>query len=665
MWNLIKAAYGEYGCTAPRAVPGLPGRLDPILCARRAKVSEMKTAAIRMDAKFAVGLLDVLLDDKVLASKMNLPPGDRSSRFTNVKYLGHFKDLAHENCLLLEECKQELIKFFSTYFSVPKDDVFDRSIFNGRLLSTFTDVPPPVNLADVPRVISEMRVLADQLGVGFNVIVGDLRHWFHQLELSLESSRYFGLAINDETGAQRFFRYRGLPMGWSWSPCIAQAAAWIFLAFSEEDEIQYLDLKGLEASPMFVYIHDKAGNRIGFATIYYDNYLICCGDDSITQILNDRLKRNAAIFNIEIKVHKMWSKQSLIIKDQTDKSTATPMDFLGVEFGFTRQRGRKANGMALIWRQKKPQDPTAHGLADGPRTPREISSTVGRVIYSELLKLRGLGAISEVIDILRRVSSSAYRSSWSTRDILLSSEEKASLARGWHNVLKPQWWHGNPRAKPHEIGYVATDACDEGYGWVIFNRDGEILEISPQIKFEEHSKTSSFGSPLDAALRNHHIYLKELHGSVEGAARVKMLFPAVKLVKNVGDNTAVAGTIRRMYSVNFNAMKMLQRLEVEMEMITVPSKHNAADAPSRGWTFDEHIWELTWKAVLDDELGRKAKVPCPYGRSSGKLRHEEPADELGGPPIDFELMMIGAVEIVGIFEEHEAETTTFPAAPIK
>ena len=136
---------------------------------------------------------------------------------------------------------------------------------------------------------------------------------------------------------------------------------------------------------------------------------------------------------------------------------------------------------------------------------------------------------------------------------------------------------------------------------------------------------------------------------------MKELFPGVLLVVNVGDNTAVAGTIRRRISENSVAMEMLHRItHIESHMITVVSKHNGADADSRGLAWDEQSWQLTLAAVQKDEIGQRCRVEQPFVPRSGTdvsrggMRHAEPPREelveglrcvgpLGENPLDIEI----------------------------
>ena len=165
MWTLLKAGYGDYNSVSARTDMG---KLDPILCARNvstAKIKLMIKLAQQIGAFFASDLLKLLYDEVEVSKIISITENPRRIRYSNVKYQEHFKDLIEWR--LLEQCNPEFIRFFATYFSVPKDEILDRSIFNGRILSTMTQTPPTVNLADVPRVIRELNLLSENHPEGF------------------------------------------------------------------------------------------------------------------------------------------------------------------------------------------------------------------------------------------------------------------------------------------------------------------------------------------------------------------------------------------------------------------------------------------------------------------------------------------------------------------
>ena len=214
--------------------------LDPINCAGQARIKLARADGMKSGFTVIVALLAILTSQEALANcftaQDELRKG-REIRFTNSKYRPHLEDLAKWR--VLQEVTPEQVAFFATYFAVPKTPSSMRSIFNGRQLSGASAVPPPVNLADVATALKMMAELASRGRI--YVCAGDFRHFFHQLPIEHgENARsMFGLAVNAGTKdrpEKKFFRYNVLPMGWSFSPCIAQAMGWMVIAGRRDSE---------------------------------------------------------------------------------------------------------------------------------------------------------------------------------------------------------------------------------------------------------------------------------------------------------------------------------------------------------------------------------------------------------------------------------------------
>ena len=136
----------------------------------------------------------------------------------------HFEQLG---CWQVVECSsfQELV-FISTYFAVAKNTEVARAIFNGRRLSASFRPPPVVNLLDIPEMIRTLATLCHEGRL--SCLLLDFRHFFHQIPLGKEVRRFFGLRIDND-----FFQWKCLPMGWSFSPRIAQSISWMITLLRE------------------------------------------------------------------------------------------------------------------------------------------------------------------------------------------------------------------------------------------------------------------------------------------------------------------------------------------------------------------------------------------------------------------------------------------------
>lgn len=139
---------------------------------------------------------------------------------THAKYRSHFTALEVSKILRRARGRP---RFVSSYFAVLKARRLARAIFNGRRLSSLTRAPPPVNLPSLKDYVPMVtQFLNDHPRV--YVCGGDLRHWFHQLMLGSDWAPYFGLSMDGD-----FFTWQTVPMGWSFSPFIAQSATLMLL----------------------------------------------------------------------------------------------------------------------------------------------------------------------------------------------------------------------------------------------------------------------------------------------------------------------------------------------------------------------------------------------------------------------------------------------------
>jgi hypothetical protein len=75
------------------------------------------------------------------------------------------------------------------------------------------------------------------------MIIGDLRHWFHQLSIAFK--KYVGVATREGV-----YLWRTLPMGLSWSPYVAQAIGLLMLTYHESGEESLFILDDLSKSSL-------------------------------------------------------------------------------------------------------------------------------------------------------------------------------------------------------------------------------------------------------------------------------------------------------------------------------------------------------------------------------------------------------------------------------
>ncbi len=633
LWQLLKGGYGGgYGENIPERGRDDVGKLDPVLCAGRAKIGEMRESARRMGMTFAVNLLGIILDYSLFIGRMKISTDSkqepRKLKFTNNKYRDQLEELCGFG--ITSKVSAGLLKHCSTYFAVPKTEELDRAIFNGKTLSSRFTTPDPVNIPDIPRVIEEINKIvgADEKGAHF--LCGDLRHWFHQIPLLDQIRSWFGLAtsaiafgpflqeqMNQEHRIIETFVHNTLPMGWSYSPLIAQSAAWTLLAHHTDQEPAYISLKDMTTPPMFVELHSAEGVKVGLATVYYDNYIVVSKCWDTIEAMSRRITRNADVFNITIKEHSLFHKKKLVRNNAQKKP---PCTFLGIDFQLVAKAGSDCRQIHhLQWRVTEKDLPVICPIEkEKTFSPRQVARVIGRILYHRLVTLAPLGSVESTrrtLSLLRRVSSIGWKSSWERGKVLVSGTEADALSQEWAYVKDSPWC--SSATGPVKVARVATDACDTGYAYVIFDDQGAVIN-QPKQKF----------FPPDVA--GDHIFVKELLAAIEGICACQTLFPDVTHVHIITDNTAVAGVLKRMYSTNFKALGMLGRITARLRVATVASEDNAADAPSRGLAMIQTLTDRTFSAFSADDAGRRigtARRHPNVVQNRAGIRHPEGYDD--------------------------------------
>ena len=113
-------------------------------------------------------------------------------RPTMTRYADHFTNLHAATILIAASPGGCQARFWSTYFAVPKGLDAMRAIFNGSKLSIISGIPRAVNLPGMRAMVEKMLHQSEK-GRKMHLIVGDFRHWFHQLRMSRHLHPFFAL----------------------------------------------------------------------------------------------------------------------------------------------------------------------------------------------------------------------------------------------------------------------------------------------------------------------------------------------------------------------------------------------------------------------------------------------------------------------------------------
>jgi len=110
-------------------------------------------------------------------------------------------------------------------------------------------------------------------------------------------------------------------------------------------------------------------------------------------------------------------------------------------------------------------------------------------------------------------------------------------------------------------------------------------------------------------LVSQHIYLKEMWAVYKCIQQIGEAHSRTHIVIAV-DNTAVTWALRNRFSHNKRANEMIQRIEhilgttnCSLQIVSVPSALNAADAPGRGMAYDNKIDEQCRMTIAQALLG--------------------------------------------------------------
>lgn len=579
--------------------------LDPVHESTVGRVRIQKVLNQAQVCGFAVIVTLVMLihADPSGAWVASLGTAKSPDRPVDSRFREHFLELIASR--LVRRSSRKHVKFTSGYFEVKKGEDRARAIFNGKALSGWCRPPPNVNLPS-------HRQFVNQVLGGRNLIAQlDFRHWFHQIPVCEQLRHAFGLKMRETDGAEpSYYEWCSLPMGWSWSPCVAQAISWMMMLNSPKGETDPLFDVGLVKAPeagLPTWVYTRDGRAA--VSVYYDNVVVFSSSHATLQEILKRIDYNIEHFNAEVKIKPEDERAPgrRHIKKVQD-ARVEPVEVLGCiirrdECGKVRVRPRGLES----WMQDKVK----------PRmTCREVSRFVGRMIFAASLHREsiyqseiGRVACSAAVEL----ASYAQRGGWS-----MVIDVPAEVRRTWPQLealldeeQPPEEGSRAPNALCSTL--LATDASSSGFGTCVFNNGVRIAELDQSGRWDD-------------SVAKEHIYFQELRALLIGLESVQ------ERVDVVVDNAALAWTIRNGVSRNKKAMEILlanrSQLVKVNHVFLVVSADNPADPGSRGDPYSVDREEKMWLAVRSEQAGvRRASERKAY-KDGQKIRHDAPPEEL-------------------------------------
>ena len=200
------------------------------------------------------------------------PEGDAAPRFDSRPLTGNatgtVEDLK-EATILREATTEHRLRTFASVFQVPKNEEVDRAIINCKLINFGFAKPPSLSLAEIGTLLGLVKYFEDA-----TISTADIRHFFWQLRVPKKDMHRFSVRTED-----MMYHCAALPMGWSWSPWVAQAIAGLVVAAAAakmEGDVEAVPASGSseDSPPPYWYIRDKSGAVRGIVVIWYDNFLV-------------------------------------------------------------------------------------------------------------------------------------------------------------------------------------------------------------------------------------------------------------------------------------------------------------------------------------------------------------------------------------------------------
>ena len=662
LWQLLRG-YDTYGKPEVRR-QGI-GALDEVKCGGNLKIKVIHSLGSNLQWSFVLRYLPVLTSEaevrKILLEEEMKPV---TIVQTSPRYLPHLRKLSQWK-IISHAAKQELL-FCSTYFAIAKDAALDRAIFNGKRVSSLFLCPPPVNIAEITTINKMFSELVQPPGIAGQApasrkvygFTADFRHFFHQIPVNGFLRRIFGLSCGEEQ-----FCWNTLPMGWSWSPFLAQSVGWLLLCGRHSNEAPLFneDFTGDNGLPTFLHLKDCPG----FAVLYYDNILVVGSDARIIQAIKTRLVRNMAVcgsltserlrsrltrFYERYDPPKLAQLQAIVdgylgneeklfaqltkkygpeptvtaatpladtIKELTSFGPNDHVRYLGCEYRFVRKRDRNGNLMwSLEWRVLDKSVPHGENWLTAA-TARGVARRIGKSLYRWLLEGRYLidnPRAVQTLGLLKRVSRDGPRN-WDA-DFHCSNEE-LQLLEDCRLELVQNSWISRSRETPRV--FVISDASTSvGYGYCIVNAvTRELIAV--------------VSSVWHTGMENMHIFYLEAFSALIGLQHARRIFAEDRCFGLITDNTAVAGALRRGYSSSDIMIRWMATYgfsSYETEVHTVVSADNHSDALSR---LQPTVLNLPGilEQIAQLRQGRRGscqiQIPIAF---TGEVRHPEPLDDV-------------------------------------
>ncbi len=520
--------------------------------------------------------------------------------------------------------------FVSVYFQVPKTDLVERPILSLKDVCAMADPAPQMSMLTIEEIV-ELFFLFDNACTA----TGDFRHSFFQYGIPRRVRRFFAMACNDAI----MYLYKVLPMGFSWTPAAAQAAAmlmWLkaFEIFCSTEKsatytIEVFHKGKEEAVPGAWRIYrSKKGKMVLVAVIviWIDNsFIIADAPDMRDRLVTAGRKAATEMGFIWKRTGPKEKEVELEVIQQ-----GKPVEFLGVNW-------RRSSATTVeIFHAEKNVDRWKKVLEQEEfKTAGDVAAFVGILLWDTQVKHELLMPAARVIAISAVVAKQVERvfqlkgnklslsKIWRTlpiNDCRLREDDTAYLKRRLVEVVKNSLFN-RPR-KEHFTAYlgIAADACGGSYGGRIMPDELSEHDIVISANWTADEPALRAEERADAERSRHvQINIKETL-AICRLAKIALirLEPRKKELRCLSDNTAAEAWVTRGISGNkaldeeiLEVHQLAAERECSIVVLGIEGDLQVADEASR-WVdkLDEKKRAICWNRLKNKE-GRDGRKRPP------------------------------------------------------
>lgn len=223
-------------------------------------------------------------------------------RMTNKKWSRQLMMAMHAGMLgKWGKARKPKVHAWVTYFGVRKGrSGLDRAITSCKRLNSLLEKPPQFNLLNHPRISQILKDFPRPY-----MATADYKNYFYQLPLPEMVRSYFCIQQGPN-----LYHLKVLPMGYSWSPYLAQGVSSTVLyaarrLFSERRGPGFQNAQPAIPDDSFetvIRVKDSEGNCIAAMGVVYDNILIVAGSETTLRELIECVEVSNTKYNLKLKI---------------------------------------------------------------------------------------------------------------------------------------------------------------------------------------------------------------------------------------------------------------------------------------------------------------------------------------------------------------------------